>query len=86
MICNQCVIDKDGVSSTENKLFTVEKRDFCKLLDMMSPEVGTCAATISLTIALVLQLFLSGCAAACASSIFAIFSAIAQVQVKYDYE
>ena len=36
MICYQCSIDKNGVSSTENKLFTVEKRDFHKLLDMMS--------------------------------------------------
>ena len=31
-----CLIDKNVVSSTENKLFTVEKRDFHKLLDMMS--------------------------------------------------
>ena len=36
MICYQCSIDKNGLSSTENKLFTVEKRDFHKLLDMMS--------------------------------------------------
>ena len=36
MICYQCSIDKNGVSSTENKLFTAEKRDFHKLLDMMS--------------------------------------------------
>ena len=36
MICCQCSIDKNGLSSTENKLFTVEKRDFHKLLDMMS--------------------------------------------------
>ena len=49
-------------------------------------EVGTCVATILLAIALVPQLFLSSCTDACAASIFAILSAIAQVQVKYDYE
>ena len=58
-------------------------------------EVGTCAAiiaaqacgaTISLAIALALQLFLNGCADACAATILAILSAIAQAQVKYDYE
>ena len=36
MICYQCLIDKNGVSLTENKLFTVEKRDFHKLLVMTS--------------------------------------------------
>ena len=25
MICYQCLIDKNGVSSTENKVFTVQK-------------------------------------------------------------
>ena len=49
-------------------------------------EVGTCVATILLAIALVPQLFLNSCADACAASIFAILSAIAQAQVKYDYE
>ena len=56
-------------------------------------EVGTCAAiiaaqacgaTISLAIALAPQLFLNGCADA--TSILAILSAIAQAQVKHDYE
>ena len=50
------------------------------------PEVGTYGATISLAIALAPQLFLNGCADACAASILAILSAIAQAQVKYDYE
>ena len=41
MIFYQCSIDKNGVSSTENKLFTVEKRDFHKLLDMISQHEKT---------------------------------------------
>ena len=60
-----------------------------------SPEVGTCTAiiavqacggTISLAITLAPQSFLNGCADACAASNLAILSAIAQAQVKYDYE
>ena len=69
-----------------------------KILDIivyLSAEVGTCAAIIaaqacsatsSLAITLAPQLFLNGCADACAASISAILSAIAQAQVKYDYE
>ena len=49
-------------------------------------EVSYCGATISLAIALVPQLFLNGCIDACAASILAILSAIAQAQVKNDYE
>ena len=40
----------------------------------------------ALAIALAPQLFLNGCSDACAASILAILSAIAQAQVKYDYE
>ena len=48
----------------------------------VKPELGTCAATISLAIARVPQLFLNGCADARAASILAILSAIAQAQFK----
>ena len=48
----------------------------------VKPELGTCAATISLAIALAPQLFLNGCADACTVSILAILSAIAQAQFK----
>ena len=48
----------------------------------VKPELGTCAANISLAIALAPQLFLNGCADACAASILAILSAIAQAQFK----
>ena len=46
------------------------------------PELGTCAATISLAIALEPYLFLNSCVA----SILAILSAIAQAQFKYAYD
>ena len=49
-------------------------------------ELGTCGATISLAITLAPQLVLSSCADACAASILTILSAIAQAQVKCDYE
>ena len=64
-------------------------------LSPFQSEVGTCAAiiagqacraAISLAIALAAQLFLSSCADACAVIFLAFLSAIAQAQVKCDYE